>query len=82
MQTITPFLSFDNQAEQAAKFYASIFKNSKIKGSTRYGEAGARAAGRPKGSVVAVVFELGGREFIALNGGPGFTFSPALSLTF
>ena len=79
MQKITPFLWFDNQAEEAVNFYTSIFKNSKILGVARYGEAGAKAAGRPKGSVMTVVFELGGQEFIALYGGPVFTFSPAIS---
>ena len=79
MQKIIPFLWFDNQAEEAVNFYTSIFKNSKILSVTRYGEAGAKAAGRPKGSVMTVVFELGGQEFIALNGGPVFTFSPAIS---
>jgi predicted 3-demethylubiquinone-9 3-methyltransferase (glyoxalase superfamily) len=79
MQRITPFLWFDNQAEEAVNFYTSVFKNSKILSVTRYGEAGAKAAGRPKGSVMTVVFELGGQEFIALNGGPVFTFSPAIS---
>ncbi len=79
MQKITPFLWFDHQAEEAAKFYTSIFKNSKIGGMTRYGEAGARASGRPKGMVMTVTFELEGQEFIALNGGPHFKFSPAIS---
>jgi predicted 3-demethylubiquinone-9 3-methyltransferase (glyoxalase superfamily) len=79
MQKITPFLWFDDQAEEAVEFYTSIFKNSKIKSVTRYGEEGAKAAGRPKGSVMTVVFELEGQEFIALNGGPVFTFSPAIS---
>ena len=79
MQKITPFLWFDNQAEEAVKFYTSIFKNSKIKSVTRYGEEGAKAAERPKGTVMTVVFELEGQEFIALNGGPVFTFSPAIS---
>ena len=79
MQKITPFLWFDDKAEEAANFYTSIFKNSKILSITRYGEEGAKAAGRPKGSVMTVVFELGGEEFIALNGGPVFTFSPAIS---
>ncbi len=79
MQKITPFLWFDNQAEEAAKFYTSIFKNSKIKTVTRYEEGGAKAAGRPKGSVMTVVFDLEGQEFIALNGGPVFAFSPAIS---
>jgi len=79
MQKITPFLWFDHQAEEAAKFYASIFKNSEIKGVNRYGEEGAKAAGRPRGSVMTVVFELECQEFIAINGGPVFTFSPAIS---
>ncbi len=79
MQKITPFLWFDDKAEEAANFYTSIFKNSKIKSVTRYGEEGAKAAGRPKGSVMTVVFELEGQEFIALNGGPVFAFSPAIS---
>jgi predicted 3-demethylubiquinone-9 3-methyltransferase (glyoxalase superfamily) len=79
MQKITPFLWFDNQAEEAVKFYTSIFKNSKIKSVTRYGEAGAEVSGRPKGTVMTVTFELEGQEFIALNGGPHFTFSPAIS---
>lgn len=80
MQKITPCLWFDNQAEEAAKFYASIFKNSKIGSITRYGEAGAEVSGRPKGSVMTVTFEIEGQEFVALNGGPHFTFSEAISL--
>jgi predicted 3-demethylubiquinone-9 3-methyltransferase (glyoxalase superfamily) len=79
MQRITPFLWFDDKAEEAVNFYTSIFKNSKIKSVTRYGEEGAKAAGRPKGSVMTVVFEIEGQEFVALNGGPVFTFSPAIS---
>ena len=79
MQKITPFLWFANQSEEAVNFYTSIFKNSKILSIARYGEEGAKAAGRPKGSVMTVVFELEGQEFIALNGGPVFTFSPAIS---
>ena len=79
MQKIAPFLWFDDKAEEAAKFYTSIFKDSKILSITRYGEEGAKAAGRPKGSVMTVVFKLQGQEFIALNGGPVFTFSPAIS---
>ena len=75
MQPITPFLWFDTQAEQAAKLYCSIFKNSKILTTTRYGEAGPG----PKGSVMTVVFQLEGREFIALNGGPQYTFTEAIS---
>ncbi|MGH9791753.1 MAG: VOC family protein [Candidatus Acidiferrales bacterium] len=77
MQKITPFLWFDNQAEEAAKFYVSIFKNSKILGVTRYGEAGPG----PKGSAMTVRFELGGQEFIALNGGPHFKFTEAISFS-
>jgi predicted 3-demethylubiquinone-9 3-methyltransferase (glyoxalase superfamily) len=80
MQKITPCLWFNNQAEDAAKFYASIFKNSKIGDMTRYGEAGAKVSGRPKGSVMTVTFEIQGQEFVALNGGPHFTFSEAISL--
>ena len=79
MQKITPFLWFDNQAEEAAKFYTSIFKNSKIVSVSRYDEAGAKATGRPKGSVMIVVFELGGQQFTALNGGPVFKFTEAIS---
>jgi predicted 3-demethylubiquinone-9 3-methyltransferase (glyoxalase superfamily) len=80
MQKITPCLWFDDQAEEAAKFYVSIFKNSKVKSITRYGEAGARASGRPKGSVMTVTFEIEGQEFVALNGGPLFKFTEAISL--
>jgi predicted 3-demethylubiquinone-9 3-methyltransferase (glyoxalase superfamily) len=80
MQKITPCLWFDNQAEEAAKFYASIFKDSKIGNMTHYGEAGATVSGRPKGSVMTVTFEIEGQEFVALNGGPHFTFSEAISL--
>ncbi|MGI0019643.1 MAG: VOC family protein [Nitrososphaera sp.] len=77
MQKITPFLWFDNQAEEAANFYVSIFKNSKIVGVTRYGEAGQG----PKGSVMIVVFQLDGQEFIGLNGGPHFKFTEAISFS-
>jgi len=80
MQKVTPCLWLNNQAEDAAKFYASIFKNSKIGDMTRYGEAGAKVSGRPKGSVMTVTFEIEGQEFVALNGGPHFTFSEAISL--
>jgi len=79
MQKITPFLWFDDKAEEAVRFYTSIFKNSKILSATRYEEEGAKAAGRPKGSVMTILFTLEGQEFIALNGGPVFTFSPAIS---
>ena len=77
MQKITPFLWFDTQAEEAARHYVSIFKNSKIVGVTRYGEAGPG----PRGSVMTVTFSLGGQEFIALNGGPHFKFTEAISLS-
>ncbi len=79
IQKITPFLWFDSQAEDAAKFYVSIFKGSKIRSVTRYDEEGAKAAGRPKGSVMTVAFELAGQEFTALNGGPIFRFTEAIS---
>jgi predicted 3-demethylubiquinone-9 3-methyltransferase (glyoxalase superfamily) len=75
MQKITPFLWFDNQAEEAAKFYVSIFKNSKIVNVARYGDAGPG----PKGSVMTVRFQLDGQEFVALNGGPQFKFTEAIS---
>jgi predicted 3-demethylubiquinone-9 3-methyltransferase (glyoxalase superfamily) len=74
-QKITPFLWFDGKAEEAAKFYTSIFKNSNIGHIARYGEAGPG----PKGSVMTVTFEILGQEFVGLNGGPQFTFSPAIS---
>src|SRR6266404_4232901 len=79
MQKITPCLWFNDNAEEAVKFYTSIFKNSKTKGVARYGEAGAKASRRPQGSVMTVSFELDGQEFLALNGGPHFKFSPAIS---
>lgn len=80
MQRITPFLWFDHQAEEAARYYVSIFKNSKILNVARYGDAGAAASGRPKGSVMTVTFQLDGQEFTALNGGPEFKFTEAISL--
>jgi predicted 3-demethylubiquinone-9 3-methyltransferase (glyoxalase superfamily) len=79
MQNITPFLWFDNQAEEAAKFYVSIFKNSKIGSISRYGKEGAGAAGRPEGTVMIVTFQLEGQKFVALNGGPHFKFTEAIS---
>lgn len=75
MQKITPFLWFDSQAEDAANFYVSVFKNSKVKAVSRYGDAGPG----PKGSVMTVAFELNGQDFTALNAGPQFKFSPAIS---
>jgi predicted 3-demethylubiquinone-9 3-methyltransferase (glyoxalase superfamily) len=79
MQKITPFLWFDDKAEEAVNFYISVFKNSKIVDIARYGEAGARASGQPKGTVMTIVFQIEGQEFMALNGGPMFSFSPAIS---
>jgi predicted 3-demethylubiquinone-9 3-methyltransferase (glyoxalase superfamily) len=76
MPTITPFLWFNDQAEQAMKFYCSIFKNSKIGSVTRYGEAGPGQQGK----VMSVTFQLNGQEFMALNGGPEFKFTEAISL--
>jgi predicted 3-demethylubiquinone-9 3-methyltransferase (glyoxalase superfamily) len=75
MQKITPFLWFDDQAEEAMNFYVSIFKNSKVASITRYGDEGPG----PKGTVMVASFQLDGQEFLALNGGPQFTFSPAVS---
>jgi predicted 3-demethylubiquinone-9 3-methyltransferase (glyoxalase superfamily) len=75
MKKITPFLWFDDKAEEAAIFYTSIFKNSKIETLSRYGEVG---PGK-KGKVMSATFNLNGQEFMALNGGPVFTFSPAIS---
>jgi predicted 3-demethylubiquinone-9 3-methyltransferase (glyoxalase superfamily) len=77
VQKITPFLWFDTQAEEAAKFYTSIFPNSRIVTMARYGEAGPG----PNGSVMTVVFELDGQRVIALNGGPQFKFTEAISLS-
>jgi len=79
MQKITPFLWFDDESEEAAKYYVSIFRNSKIRSITRYDKAGAAVSGRPEGAVMTVAFELDGQEFIALNGGPQFKFSEAIS---
>ncbi len=79
MQRITPCLWFNDNAEEAAKFYVSIFPNSRMGTITRYGEAGAKASGRPKGTVMTVTFRLDGQEFMGLNGGPVFSFSPAIS---
>ena len=79
IQKITPCLWFDNQAEEAAKFYASIFKNSKIGAISHYDEASSNVSGMPAGSVLTVEFELEGQKFVALNGGPAFKFSEAIS---
>jgi predicted 3-demethylubiquinone-9 3-methyltransferase (glyoxalase superfamily) len=79
VQRITPCLWFDNQGEEAAKFYTGIFRNSRIVNIARYGEAGREIHGRPAGSVMTVAFELDGQRFTALNGGPIFKFSEAIS---
>jgi predicted 3-demethylubiquinone-9 3-methyltransferase (glyoxalase superfamily) len=76
MQKIVPFLWFDGKAEEAMNFYVSIFKNSKVLSVTRYGAAGPG----PKGTVMSATFQLEGQQFYALNGGPQFTFTPAISL--
>jgi predicted 3-demethylubiquinone-9 3-methyltransferase (glyoxalase superfamily) len=75
MQRITPFLWFDDKAEEAMNFYVSVFKNSKVGTVTRYGEGGPG----PKGTVMSATFHLDGQDFFALNGGPLFTFTPAIS---
>lgn len=79
MQKIVPFLWFNREAEKAARFYVSIFKNSKIRKVTHYGEAEGNASGQPKGSVMTVEFQLEGQRFVALNGGPSFEFTEAVS---
>lgn len=76
MQKIAPCLWFDNNAEEAVNFYMSVFKNSKIKYFSRYGDFG----GMPKGTVLAIWFQLEGQDFMALNGGPYYSFTPAISL--
>ncbi|MFI5120200.1 MAG: VOC family protein [Thermoanaerobaculia bacterium] len=75
MQKITPFLWFDGKAEEAVRFYVSVFKRSKVGTITRYGDVGPG----PKGTVMSVTFQLEGQDFYALNGGPAFKFSPAIS---
>lgn len=79
MQKITPFLWYDDNAEEAVNFYMSVFKNSKRGDLARYDDAGAKAAGRPKESVMVVEFQLEGQDFVALNGGPHFKFTEAVS---
>ena len=80
LQRITPFLWFDNQTEEAVSFYTSVFKNSRIVSVARYGDAGAEVSGRPRGTVMTIAFQLDGQEFVALNGGPHFKFTEAISL--
>ena len=79
MQRISPFLWFDDKAEEAAVFYTSIFKNSKIRTIVRYADSGAEVTGRPKGTAMTVAFQLDGQEFVALNGGPQYKFTEAVS---
>jgi predicted 3-demethylubiquinone-9 3-methyltransferase (glyoxalase superfamily) len=79
IQKITPCLWFDDQAEEAAKFYAAVFKRSRIVNMARYGEAGHDVHGKPAGTVMTVAFELEGQAFTALNGGPMFKFNEAIS---
>jgi|SRR5262245_19047433 len=79
MPKITPFLWFDDQAEEAVKFYTSIFKGSKVGRVLRYDENAAKAAGRPLGSVLTIEFEIAGQKFTALNGGPEFKFNESIS---
>lgn len=80
MQKITTFLWFDTQAEEAARFYVSVFKNSEIKNVSYYPAEGEEVTGKPAGSVVTIEFKLDGQEFTALNGGPQFKFNEAISL--
>lgn len=79
MQKITPFLWFNDNAEEAVKFYKSIFKKSKIKRITHYDESGEKVSGKPAGSLKTIEFEIEGQKFIALNGGPQFKFNEAVS---
>lgn len=79
VQKISPFLWFNNNAEEAVDFYTTVFKNSSIGQKARYGEAGAKVSGQPQGSVMTVPFELEGQPFTALNGGPEFKFTHAVS---
>src|SRR6266576_3861345 len=81
MKKINPFLWFDSEAEEAAKFYVGIFKNSKIGKMARYGEEAAQKIGRPAGSVMTVEFTLDRVDFVALNGGPQFKFTEAISFS-
>jgi predicted 3-demethylubiquinone-9 3-methyltransferase (glyoxalase superfamily) len=78
-QKISPFLWFDNQAEEAVNFYTSIYKNSNISTISRYGEEGARASGRRKGSIMTIAFQLEGQDYVAINGGPVFQITQAIS---
>jgi predicted 3-demethylubiquinone-9 3-methyltransferase (glyoxalase superfamily) len=79
MRQLIPNLWFDDQAEEAARFYTSIFKDGKILGTTRYPKAAEDVSGKPAGSVMTVEFEISGQRFVALNGGPVFTFNESIS---
>jgi predicted 3-demethylubiquinone-9 3-methyltransferase (glyoxalase superfamily) len=79
MQKIVPFLWFNNNAEEAIEFYTSVFKEASSGNVVRYDKAGSQVSGRPEGSVMTIAFQLFGQEFIALNGGPHFTFNEAIS---
>lgn len=80
-QKITPFLWFDNNAEEAVRFYLTVFKNARAKGILIYNEDGSEVFGMPKGSVMTIPFQIEGQDFIALNGGPVFKFTEAISFT-
>ena len=79
MQKISPFLWYDTQAEEAAKFYTSVFKNSKMGSTTKYTEVSAKASGMKPGSVMTIAFEIDGYNFTAINGGPVFKINPSIS---
>jgi predicted 3-demethylubiquinone-9 3-methyltransferase (glyoxalase superfamily) len=79
IRKISPHLWFEDNAEEAAKFYTSLFKNSRVLDITHYGESAAEVSGRPKETVMTMTFELEGQQFMALDGGPIFKFSPAIS---
>jgi predicted 3-demethylubiquinone-9 3-methyltransferase (glyoxalase superfamily) len=79
MKKLIPCLWFDNQAEEAANFYVSVFKDASVEKVARYGKEGQEIHGRPEGSVMTVLFRIGGNEFVALNGGPAFKFNEAVS---
>ncbi|MDP2888412.1 MAG: VOC family protein, partial [Bacteroidota bacterium] len=79
IQKITPFLWFNNQTEEAVNFYLTVFNNSKIKTTTRYGKEGAKASGMPENSVMTVDFQIEGQDFVVLNGGPVFQINPTIS---
>jgi predicted 3-demethylubiquinone-9 3-methyltransferase (glyoxalase superfamily) len=81
MKGLTTCLWFDNQAEEAARFYTSLFKHSHVGDILRYGASGSKVSGRPEGSVMTVEFELAGDQYVALNGGPDFKFTEAISIT-